>query len=51
MQVKLLDVFKRELWDLNNHWFLFKDLYGNHNRVARRNVVNPSSPMLFDLVK
>ncbi|RYV01971.1 hypothetical protein SOPP22_11970 [Shewanella sp. OPT22] len=50
-QFAVLDAFKKELWDLENHWFLFIDLYGNKHREKRRSVLLPSHPLLFDVIK
>lgn len=50
-QFAVLDAFKEELWDLERHWFLFVDLYGNKHREKRRSVLFPSHPLLFDVIK
>ncbi|HGS5292586.1 TPA: hypothetical protein ACMDR2_001539 [Vibrio cholerae] len=50
-QFDILEAFKRELWDLENHWYLFLDLYGHEHKERRREVLFPSYPLLFDTVK
>ncbi|PMJ38064.1 hypothetical protein BCU24_21630 [Vibrio cyclitrophicus] len=50
-QFDILEAFKKELWDLENHWYLFLDLYGHEHKERRREVLFPSHPLLFDTVK
>ncbi|WP_072055704.1 AbiU2 domain-containing protein [Aliivibrio fischeri] len=50
-QFDILEAFKKELWDLENHWYLFIDLYGHQDKERRREVLMPSHPLLFDTIK
>jgi hypothetical protein len=50
-QFAVLDVFKKELCDLEMHYFLFIDLYGDKHRKKRRSILFPSHPLLFDVMK
>jgi len=50
-KIEMLEAFKKELLDLENHWFLFIGFYDSIDRTTRREVLYPSSPMFFDLVK
>ncbi|EOX3483866.1 hypothetical protein ACPFUU_003463, partial [Vibrio cholerae] len=50
-QFDILEAFKKELWDLENHWYLFLDLYGHEHKKRRREVLFPSHPLLFDTIK
>ena len=50
-QFAVLDAFKKELWDLENHYFLFIDLYGDRYKEKRRNILFPSHPLLFEVMK
>ncbi|MEI8640193.1 hypothetical protein P4S68_00065 [Pseudoalteromonas sp. Hal099] len=49
--IELLEAFKKELWDIENHWFLFIGFFDEVDKNTRREVLYPSSPMFFDLVK
>ena len=51
MENKLLDAFKKELWDIEQHWYLFIGLFDKPSRELRREKIYPSSPLLFDLIK
>lgn len=50
-QFAVLDAFKKELWELEKHWFLFIDLYGHKHKEKRRSILFPSHPLLFDVMK
>ena len=49
--IELLEAFKKELWDIENHWFLFIGFFDEVEKNTRREILYPSSPMFFDLVK
>lgn len=49
--IELLEAFKKELWDIENHWFLFIGLFDEIDKNTRREVLYPSSPLFFDLVR
>ena len=43
--VQLLEAFKKELCDLENHWFLFVGFFDGIDRDTRREILYPSSPL------
>ena len=49
--IELLEAFKKELCDIENHWFLFIGFFDEVEKNTRREILYPSSPMFFNLVK